>query len=116
MDEQILAFDPAPPRTRKVVIATNIAEASITIQGIVYVVDSGFVKIRAYHPDTNMETLVVTQISKASAIQRAGRAGRTRPGKAYRLYTENAFESLSENTIPEMQRFGNIFSIMNSFW
>ncbi|KAI8922517.1 P-loop containing nucleoside triphosphate hydrolase protein [Powellomyces hirtus] len=103
-EEQLQVFEPAPRGTRKVVVATNIAEASITIEGIVYVVDAGFVKLRAYNPKTDMESLVVSTISKASAQQRAGRAGRTRPGKAFRMYTEEAFSDLPSNNVPEMQR------------
>lgn len=68
-------------------MATNIAETSITINGIVFVIDCAFVKLRAYNPRTTIESLVVTPISKASASQRAGRAGRNRPGKCFRLYT-----------------------------
>lgn len=71
----------------QVVVATNIAETSITINGIVFVIDCAFVKLRAYNPRTAIESLVVTPISKASASQRAGRAGRNRPGKCFRLYT-----------------------------
>ncbi|KAJ3023009.1 ATPdependent RNA helicase [Thoreauomyces humboldtii] len=103
-EEQLQVFEPTPRGTRKVVVATNIAEASITIEGIVYVVDAGFVKLRAYNPRTDMESLVVTNISKASAMQRAGRAGRTKPGKAFRMYTEAAFKTLPDNNVPEMQR------------
>lgn len=68
-------------------VATNIAETSITINGIVFVIDCAFVKLRAYNPLSAIESLVVTPISKASASQRAGRAGRNRPGKCFRLYT-----------------------------
>lgn len=68
-------------------MATNIAETSITINGIVFVIDCAFVKLRAYNPNGAIESLVVTPISKASASQRAGRAGRNRPGKCFRLYT-----------------------------
>lgn len=71
----------------KVVVATNIAETSITINGIVFVIDCAFVKLRAYNPCTAIESLVVTPISKASASQRAGRGGRNRAGKCFRLYT-----------------------------
>lgn len=71
----------------EVVVATNIAETSITINGIVFVIDCAFVKLRAYNPHSAIESLVVTPISKASASQRAGRAGRNRPGKCFRLYT-----------------------------
>ncbi|KAL1633782.1 hypothetical protein SLS56_002661 [Neofusicoccum ribis] len=103
-DQQMYVFDPAPENVRKVIIATNIAEASVTIDGIVYVIDSGFVKLRAYNPNTGIETLTATPVSKASATQRAGRAGRTKPGKCYRLYTEQAWDSLPDATVPEIQR------------
>lgn len=75
------------PCLHQVVVATNIAETSITINGIVFVIDCAFVKLRAYNPHNAIESLVVTPISKASASQRAGRAGRNRPGKCFRLYT-----------------------------
>lgn len=98
-------FDPAPPGERKVVIATNIAETSITIDEIFYVVDPGFVKQNAYDPKLGMDSLVVTPISQAQANQRAGRAGRTGPGKCFRLYTEAAYQSeMLPTTIPEIQR------------
>ncbi|KAK8212052.1 ATP-dependent RNA helicase-like protein DHX8 [Phyllosticta capitalensis] len=98
-------FEPAPPGGRKVVIATNIAETSITIDGIYYVVDPGFVKQTAYDPKLGMDRLQVTPISQAQAKQRAGRAGRTGPGKCFRLYTESAFQSeMLPTTIPEIQR------------
>jgi ATP-dependent RNA helicase DHX8/PRP22 len=98
-------FDPAPPGSRKCVIATNIAETSITIDGIYYVVDPGFVKQNAYDPKLGMDSLVVVPISQAQARQRSGRAGRTGPGKCYRLYTESAYRNeMMPNTIPEIQR------------
>lgn len=98
-------FEPAPQGSRKVVIATNIAETSLTIDGIYYVVDPGFSKQKAYNPKLGMDSLVVTPISQAQAQQRAGRAGRTGPGKCYRLYTEGAFEQeMLPSTIPEIQR------------
>ena len=105
-------FDPAPPpRTeggrpgRKCIVSTNIAETSLTIDGIVYVVDPGFSKQKIYHPRLRVESLLVSPISKASAQQRAGRAGRTRPGKCFRLYTEAAFKKeLNETTYPEVLR------------
>ncbi len=104
-------FEPAPKGSRKCIVATNIAEASLTIDGIYYVVDPGFSKQKAFNPKLGMDSLVVTPISQASARQRAGRAGRTGPGKCYRLYTEHAFktEMLSTN-IPEIQRtnLGNV--------
>jgi len=102
---QTKIFDPAPPGSRKVVIATNIAETSLTIDGIFYVVDPGFVKQKVFNAKTGMDSLVVTPISQAQGKQRAGRAGRTGPGKCYRLYTERAYrdEMLATN-VPEIQR------------
>ncbi|KAK3490884.1 pre-mRNA splicing factor ATP-dependent RNA helicase PRP43 [Neurospora hispaniola] len=90
---------------RKVIVSTNIAETSLTIDGIVYVVDPGFSKQKIYNPRSRVESLLVSPISKASAQQRAGRAGRTRPGKCFRLYTEKAFKKeLIEQTYPEILR------------
>ena len=104
-EQQSRIFDPAPPGSRKVVIATNIAETSITIDGIYYVIDPGFVKQNAYDPKLGMDSLVVTPISQAQARQRSGRAGRTGPGKCFRLYTEAAYESeMLPTSIPEIQR------------
>ncbi|CEJ59142.1 Putative P-loop containing nucleoside triphosphate hydrolase [Penicillium brasilianum] len=103
-DQQMYVFEPAPENTRKVIVSTNIAEASVTIDGIVYVIDCGFAKLRAYNPSTGIETLTAVPISKASATQRAGRAGRTKPGKCFRLYTQQTYEQLPEATIPEIQR------------
>ena len=98
-------FEPAPLGSRKVVIATNIAETSITIDHIYYVIDPGFVKQNAYDPKLGMDSLVVTPISQAQAKQRAGRAGRTGPGKCFRLYTEAAFQTeMLPTSIPEIQR------------
>lgn len=105
-------FDPPPPPRRpggrpgrKVIVSTNIAETSLTIDGIVYVVDPGFSKQKIYNPRIRVESLLVSPISKASAQQRAGRAGRTRPGKCFRLYTEDAFKKeLIEQTYPEILR------------
>ncbi|KAI4243457.1 MAG: hypothetical protein L6R40_003459 [Gallowayella cf. fulva] len=98
-------FEPTPPGARKVVLATNIAETSLTIDGIVYVIDPGFVKENVYNARTGMESLIVTPCSRASANQRAGRAGRVGPGKCFRLYTKFAFyNELDENTTPEIQR------------
>lgn len=110
--QQQLIFGPAPPARRpggapgrKCIVSTNIAETSLTIDGIVYVVDPGFSKQKVYHPRIRVESLLVSPISKASAQQRAGRAGRTRPGKCFRLYTEKAFKNdLHETTYPEILR------------
>jgi ATP-dependent RNA helicase DHX8/PRP22 len=90
---QTKIFEPAPQGTRKCVVSTNIAEASLTIDGIYFVVDPGFCKQNVFDPKLGMDSLVITPISQASANQRAGRAGRTGPGKCYRLYTENAFRT-----------------------
>ncbi|KAH0543849.1 hypothetical protein FGG08_001888 [Glutinoglossum americanum] len=103
-EQQLYVFEPSPENTRKVILSTNIAEASITIDGIVYVIDCGFVKLRAFNPITGIETLTATPVSQASATQRAGRAGRTKPGKCFRLYTEAAYKSLPGANIPEIQR------------
>jgi ATP-dependent RNA helicase DDX35 len=103
--DQELVFAPTARGKRKVVISTNIAETSLTLEGIVYVVDSGFSKQRFYNPISDIENLVVAPISRASAKQRAGRAGRVRPGKCYRLYTEEYFlNHMSNEGIPEIQR------------
>lgn len=111
-NQQQKIFEPAPPpRTkggtpgRKCIVSTNIAETSLTIDGIVYVVDPGFSKQKIYNPRIRVESLLVSPISKASAQQRAGRAGRTRPGKCFRLYTEATFKKeLIETTYPEILR------------
>ncbi|KAJ9664836.1 hypothetical protein H2201_005057 [Coniosporium apollinis] len=103
--EQNRVFEPTPPNARKVVLATNIAETSITIDGIVYVIDCGLVKENVYNPRTGMESLIVTPCSRAAANQRAGRAGRVRAGKAFRMYTRHDFyNDMDESTTPEIQR------------
>ncbi|KAF2728732.1 P-loop containing nucleoside triphosphate hydrolase protein [Polyplosphaeria fusca] len=110
--QQQKIFSAAPPPLkpggrpgRKCIVSTNIAETSLTIDGIVYVVDPGFSKQKVYNPRIRVESLLVSPISKASAQQRAGRAGRTRPGKCFRLYTEDAFKKeLIEQTYPEILR------------
>nr|GMD54315.1 probable pre-mRNA-splicing factor ATP-dependent RNA helicase DEAH5 [Ipomoea batatas] len=107
-------FEPAPPGKRKVVVATNIAEASLTIDGIFYVIDPGFAKQNVYNPKQGLDSLVITPISQASAKQRAGRAGRTGPGKCYRLYTESAFHNeMSPTSIPEIQRINLGMTVLN---
>ncbi|KAH7886655.1 P-loop containing nucleoside triphosphate hydrolase protein [Phlebopus sp. FC_14] len=102
---QSRVFEPTPPGARKVVIATNVAETSLTIPGIYYVVDPGFSKQNAYDPRLGMDSLVVMPISQAQARQRSGRAGRTGPGKCYRLYTEAAYRNeMLPTSIPDIQR------------
>ncbi|ELP91429.1 ATP-dependent RNA helicase DHX8, putative [Entamoeba invadens IP1] len=104
-DQQKQIFEPAEKFCRKCVVATNIAETSITIDGIKYVVDSGFVKQNVYNPKLGMDQLLITPISQACASQRSGRAGRTGPGKCFRLYTEAAFDhEMTQMTVPEIQR------------
>ncbi|KAK0387458.1 hypothetical protein NLU13_5770 [Sarocladium strictum] len=98
-------FEPTPEGARKVVLATNIAETSLTIDGIVYVIDPGYVKENVYNPATGMSNLVVVPCSRASANQRSGRAGRVGPGKCFRLYTKFAYmNEMDESTTPEIQR------------
>ncbi|KEY72557.1 hypothetical protein S7711_05628 [Stachybotrys chartarum IBT 7711] len=104
-DLQAKIFDRAAPGVRKCIVATNIAETSLTVDGIKYVVDAGYSKMKVYNPKMGMDTLQITPISQANASQRSGRAGRTGPGKAFRLYTDKAFkEELYMQTIPEIQR------------
>jgi len=104
-EQQTRIFEPTPPGSRKVIIATNIAETSLTIEGIVYVVDCGYCKQNSYNPRTGMESLQIVPISKASALQRTGRAGRTQPGKCFRLYTAASFKAdLPDDTAPEILR------------
>ncbi len=91
--EQDAVFPPPPKGKRKVVVATNIAETSITIDGVTAVIDSGLSKTNFYNPRTYTSALVEGPISKASANQRKGRAGRTRPGRCYRLYSKRDFEN-----------------------
>lgn len=121
-NQQQKIFESAPPTKangaigRKVVVSTNIAETSLTIDGVVFVIDPGFAKQKVYNPRIRVESLLVSPISKASAQQRAGRAGRTKPGKCFRLYTEKAFKNeMQPNTYPEILRsnLGKIQRKMN---
>ncbi|KAK2658288.1 hypothetical protein Ddye_004821 [Dipteronia dyeriana] len=110
-------FELTPDGARKVVLATNIAETSLTIDGIKYVIDPGFSKVKSYNPRTGMESLLINPISKASAMQRAGRSGRTGPGKCFRLYTlYNFHKDMDDNTVPEIQRtnLANVVLILKS--
>lgn len=104
-EQQARIFEKTPEGARKVVLATNIAETSLTIDGIVYVIDPGLVKEKEYNPRTMMESLVTKECSQASANQRAGRAGRVCPGKCFRLFTKQAYDDLLEpETRPEVLR------------
>ncbi|KAJ6823114.1 pre-mRNA-splicing factor ATP-dependent RNA helicase DEAH10 [Iris pallida] len=103
-EQQMNVFKPAPPGHRKVILATNIAETSLTIPGIKYVIDPGLVKARSYNHVTGMESLIIIPISKAQALQRSGRAGREGPGKCFRLYPESEFGKLIDSTVPEIKR------------
>ena len=103
-EEQMKVFEPTPLGTRKVVLATNIAETSLTINGIRYVVDSGLSKLRTHHPRSGVDELLVTPIAQSQAQQRAGRAGREAPGKCFRLYTEEIMPSLEKYVKPELLR------------
>ena len=102
---QSRVFSSTPEGTRKIVISTNLAETSVTIDGIRYVVDCGVFKQKVFHPSSGIEVLRVSPISQAQANQRAGRSGRTAPGKCFRMYTEETFahEMLPES-VPEIQR------------
>ncbi|KAL7187088.1 hypothetical protein ACSBR1_037206 [Camellia fascicularis] len=103
-EKQIQVFMPPPTGFRKVILVTNIAETSITIPGIKYVINPGLVKARIYRARTGMESLIFVPTSKAQALQRSGRAGREGPGKCFRLYAEIEFEKLKDSTIPEITR------------
>ncbi|CDJ46354.1 pre-mRNA splicing factor RNA helicase, putative [Eimeria brunetti] len=104
-DQQARVFEPTPPGARKAVFATNIAETSITLEGVVYVVDCGFCRENQYSAKTGMDALVTVPCSKAAANQRSGRAGRVRAGHCFRLYTRYSFEKEMEDAnVPEIQR------------
>ncbi|XP_036845498.1 ATP-dependent RNA helicase DHX33 [Oncorhynchus mykiss] len=109
--QQLRVFQPAPKGCRKVILSTNIAETSITISGIKYVIDTGMVKAKRFNPESGLEVLAVQRVSKAQAWQRAGRAGREDSGSVYRLYTEDEFDNLIPMTVPEIQRC-NLASVM----
>jgi len=89
---------------RKIILSTNIAETSLTIKNIKFVIDSGFFKMRKFYPKLNIDTLKITPISKNSALQRSGRTGRESSGNCYRLYTQKEYNNFTENTEPEIQR------------
>ncbi|CDW53890.1 pre mRNA splicing factor ATP dependent RNA [Trichuris trichiura] len=116
-DLQAKIFQRAPDGMRKCIVATNIAETSLTLDGILFVVDPGYCKLKVFNPRIGMDALQVFPVSQASANQRSGRAGRTGPGQCYRLYTERQFkEELLANTVPEIQRtnLANVVLLLKS--
>ena len=116
-DLQAKIFDCAARGVRKVIVSTNVAETSLTVDGIKYVIDSGFCKLKVYNSKIGMNTLNVTPVSQANATQRKGRAGRTAAGFCFRLYTERQFkEELMANSVPEIQRtnLSNVVLLLKS--
>ncbi|WIA21043.1 hypothetical protein OEZ85_005370 [Tetradesmus obliquus] len=116
-DLQAKIFDKAPEGSRKCIVSTNIAETSLTVDGIYYVIDTGYVKMKVYNPKMGMDALQVFPESQAAANQRSGRAGRTGPGTAYRLYTESAFKhEMLVSSVPEIQRtnLANVVLLLKS--
>jgi ATP-dependent RNA helicase DHR2 len=97
-------FQPTPPKTRKIIIATNVAETSITVPGVRYVIDCGKAKIKQFRARIGLDSLLIKPVSKSAAIQRKGRAGREGPGTCYRLYTEKEYLNLEETNTPEVLR------------
>ena len=111
-EDQARVFEAIDEDTRKIIFSTNIAETSITIDGVGFVIDSGYVKQKQYNPKTGMDCLTVVPISKVQAVQRMGRAGRTMEGKCLRMYTEKFFnEQMESTTIPEILRV-NLTNLM----
>lgn len=116
-EKQAEVFKEAPKGTRKCVVATNIAETSLTVDGVKFVIDSGFGRLKVFQPKMGIDALLVYPISQANAKQRAGRAGRTSAGVCYRLYTENQFkDELLVSAVPEIQRsnLANVILILKS--
>jgi len=111
--QQNKVFQPAGERnTRKVILSTNIAETSVTVPGVRFVVDCGKAKLKQFRPKLGLESLLVSPISRSSAQQRGGRAGREGPGKCYRLFTEADFNELKEATKPEILRTDLAYAIL----
>lgn len=112
-EAQARVFGPPPGGCRRVTVATNIAETSLTVPGVVFVVDPGVVKQKEYDPQTGMDSLKVTTISAVQARQRTGRAGRTQAGRCFRLYTRDAFEQdMPIVTRPEIQRTSLVGTVL----
>ncbi|CAG7853684.1 DExH-box ATP-dependent RNA helicase DExH1 {ECO:0000305} {ECO:0000305} [Serendipita indica DSM 11827] len=101
-DEQRRVFAPTP--NRKIVVATNVAETSITIDDVIYVIDGGKVKENEYDPETGLARLEETLVTRASANQRRGRAGRVQAGTCYKLFTKRDWDNMRKFPVPEMQR------------
>ncbi|CAK7267690.1 Salivary acidic proline-rich phosphoprotein 1/2 [Sporothrix epigloea] len=114
MEAQNKAFQPTSrPFTRKVVLATNIAETSVTVPGVRYVIDNGKAKVKMFRARLGLESLLAKPIAKSSAIQRAGRAGREGPGKCFRLYTEQSYsQELAPVELPEMLRIDILGAVL----
>lgn len=114
IEAQNKAFQPASkPFTRKVVLATNIAETSVTVPGVRYVVDNGKAKVKMFRARLGLESLLAKPIAKSSAIQRAGRAGREAPGKCFRLYTEQSYnQDLAPVELPEILRIDILGAVL----
>lgn len=116
-DLQAKIFEKAPEDTRKCIVATNIAETSLTVDGIRYVIDTGLSKVKVYNAKIGMDALTIAPVSQAAANQRAGRAGRTGPGVCFRLYPETTFHhDLLAAAIPEIQRtnLSNVVLLLKS--
>ncbi|MGH0124000.1 UNVERIFIED_CONTAM: hypothetical protein FKN15_019274 [Acipenser sinensis] len=116
-DLQAKIFQKAPDGVRKCIVATNIAETSLTVDGIMFVIDSGYCKLKVFNPRIGMDALQVYPISQANANQRSGRAGRTGPGQCFRLYTQSAYKNeMLTTTIPEIQRtnLANVVLLLKS--
>jgi len=109
---QQAVFQPTPRGTRKVILATNIAETSVTIPGVRHVIDSGLAKVKEFRTALGLDSLLVKPISKSAAIQRKGRAGREAPGKCFRLYTESDYLALDPVNVPEILRADLASSIL----
>lgn len=110
--KQLEVFQNSPPGTRKVVLCTNIAETSLTIKGIKFVIDSGVVKRMHYSALTGMDTLKVVKTAQDQSWQRTGRAGRDSPGECYRTYTMAEYEAMLPNTVPEILRSNIVATVL----
>jgi len=112
-NQQQRVFQRTPPNSRKFILSTNVAETSITIPGVSYVIDTGFAKVKRFHSMAGVEELRAEPISQSSANQRTGRAGRECPGKCWRLYSQETYNSLAKITEPEIKRCSLSFAILH---